>query len=160
VPGFQQPPKLLCGAARHVRMGPVGGALMKIAARGSSGAATVVAVAAGCLALLAAPGISLSAGFPAGSPSRSNRSVIVLVQADENVTPTQLDKFIAVYKAMQHNHSLTVEQAAAAQGLTLRQFRDVEQRVEHNDTAREAVRRALAQSATQSSPGPKQRPRH
>jgi hypothetical protein len=132
---------------------------MKIASQGSIGAATVAA-AAGCLALLATPGISLSARFPAGSSSYSGRSAIVLAQADENVTPAQLDKYIAVYKAMQHNHSLTVEQAAGAQGLTLRQFRDVEQRVERNEVAREAVRRALAQSAVQPSPEPKQKPRH
>jgi hypothetical protein len=64
---------------------------------------------------------------------------------------------------MQHNHSLTVEQAAAAQGLTLRQFRDVEQRVERNDVARQTVRRALAKSAVQSTPSApesKQKPQH
>jgi hypothetical protein len=122
---------------------------MKIGWQSSIGAATI-AVAAGCLVLLASPGTSLWAGSTAGIARRSGRSPIVLAQANENIPPAQLNKYIAVYKAMQHNHSLTVEQAAATQGLTLRQFRDVEQRVESNDVARQTARRALAQSAAQS----------
>lgn len=136
---------------------------MKTAWQCSLGTATVAAAAAAYVALLANPGISFGAGFPAIGSNRSGRAAIVLAQADENVSPGQLNKYIAVYKAMQHNHSLTVEQAAASQGLTLQQFRDVEQRVERNDVARQTVRRALAHGAmhsTPSAPGGKQKTQH
>jgi len=53
---------------------------------------------------------------------------------------------------MQHSHRLTVEQAAATQGLTLRAFRDLEQRVEGNDAARDEARRELKESAQQPTP--------
>lgn len=115
----------------------------------------MAAAAAGGIALLASPAMLLGAGLPQNGPAavRGVRApAIVLAQADENVTQAQLDKYIAVYKAMQRNHGLTVEQAAAAQGLTLDQFRDVERRIERNDVARNAVRHALAKSAAQSTP--------
>ena len=42
---------------------------------------------------------------------------------DEEAIPThQLDKYIAVYSAMQKNHSLSVDQAASKQGLTVDEF--------------------------------------
>jgi hypothetical protein len=84
----------------------------------------------------------------AGSRSAA-ASAITLAQADENVPPEQIDKYVAVYKSMQHNHRLSVEQAAAAQGLSLHAFRDLEQRIERNDVARDEVRHALATSAEQ-----------
>jgi hypothetical protein len=63
---------------------------------------------------------------------------------DENeIAPEQVEKYIAVYKAMQHNHSLTIEQAAPAQGLTVDAFRDIEHRIERDDMIREHVRQAL-----------------
>jgi hypothetical protein len=57
---------------------------------------------------------------------------IVVVQADEKtkasevVSSNEVNKYVAVYKAMQHNHRLTAEQAAATQGLTAEAFRDLE----------------------------------
>jgi hypothetical protein len=59
------------------------------------------------------------------------------------VPPDQVEKYIAVYRATQSNHSLTVEQAAAQQGLTVTQFRELEGRIERNDALRERVRKAL-----------------
>jgi hypothetical protein len=53
---------------------------------------------------------------------------------------------------MQHNHRLTAEQAAAMQGLTAKAFRDLEQRIERNDLARDQARRALAEGAQQMAP--------
>ena len=64
---------------------------------------------------------------------------------DENaeVPPAQVDKYVAVYKAMQHDHSLTVEEAASKQGMTLAAFRSLEAKIERDDVLRERVRKAL-----------------
>jgi hypothetical protein len=77
-------------------------------------------------------------------------SAIILAQADEEVSSEQIDKYVAVYRSMQRNHSLSVEQAAAAQGLSLRAFREIEDRIERNDVARDEARRALAAGTDQS----------
>ncbi len=44
-------------------------------------------------------------------------------QANEQVPSDEIKKYVAVYIAMQRDHNLTVEQAAAAQGLTVAAFR-------------------------------------
>lgn len=62
---------------------------------------------------------------------------------ESEVAPEQVEKYIAVYKAMQRNHGLKVEQAAASQGLSLDAFRDIERRIERDDMIRERVRQAL-----------------
>ena len=62
---------------------------------------------------------------------------------DKDVPPSQVDKYIGVYEAMQKDHNLTVEQAASKQGLTVAQFRELEGRIERDDTLRERVRKAL-----------------
>jgi hypothetical protein len=73
-----------------------------------------------------------------------------LGQADEDTSPgkgaspDQIEKYVAVYRAMQRNHNLTIEQAAAAQGLTVATFRELEQRIESDELARDHARRALA----------------
>jgi hypothetical protein len=64
-------------------------------------------------------------------------------EEEEEVPPEEIEKYIAVYKAMQRDHSLTVERAAAQQGLTLAQFRQIENKVERDDLIRERVREAL-----------------
>ncbi len=63
---------------------------------------------------------------------------------DAEVPPDKVEKYINVYKAMQRDHGLTVEQAAGAQGLTLEAFREIESKVERDDLVREHVRQALA----------------
>ena len=65
------------------------------------------------------------------------------------VSPEQLQRYVAVYRAMQHNHGLTIEKAAASQGLTVPAFRDLERRIESDDLARDGARRALAAPAGQ-----------
>jgi hypothetical protein len=62
---------------------------------------------------------------------------------DKDVPTSQVDKYISVYESMQKDHSLTVEQAASKQGLTVAQFRDLENKIENDDTLRERVRKAL-----------------
>jgi len=69
--------------------------------------------------------------------------------SDEEAIPTdQVDKYIAVYSAMQKNHGLSVEQAASKQGLTVDQFRTLEDKIERNPVIHERVLDALKASAT------------
>jgi len=87
--------------------------------------------------------------------SRICRVLPVIAQNDETddneVSTDEVDKFVSVYKAMQRNRSLTVDQAAAAQGLTLEQFRQLENRVQRDDAALQEARDEL-QAAAQASP--------
>jgi hypothetical protein len=72
---------------------------------------------------------------------------------ETEVSPVDVEKYINVYKAMQKNHSLTVEQAASQQGLTVQGFRTLESRIERDDALRERVRKALRAPA-EASPTP------
>ena len=90
---------------------------------------------------------------------RASTAGMVLVQADENMqanepSQAEIKKYVAVYIAMQRNHDLKVEQAAAAQGLTVNAFRELEQRIEQNETARDEARRVLAEGTQQMAPPP------
>jgi len=71
--------------------------------------------------------------------------------SDSEVPPDQVEKYVTVYKDMQRDRSLTVETAAAKEGLTVVEFRDLEQRVERDDAARDQVRTEL-QAAVQNKP--------
>ena len=62
------------------------------------------------------------------------------------VAPAAVEKYIEVQKAMQKNHSLTVEQACTQQGIQIASFRDIENRIERDDALRERVRKALRDS--------------
>jgi hypothetical protein len=62
---------------------------------------------------------------------------------DKDVPTNQVDKYISVYESMQKDHNLTVEQATSKQGLTVAQFREIEGKIERDDTLRERVRKAL-----------------
>jgi len=66
---------------------------------------------------------------------------------DKDVATSQVDKYISVYEAMQKDHSLTVEEAASKQGLTVAEFRSLENKIENDDTLRERVRKALRHAA-------------
>jgi len=78
---------------------------------------------------------------------------------DENeVSTNDLEKYVSVYKAMQLNRGLTAEQAAAAQGLTIQQFRQLENRVERDDAALQQARDELQGAAAQASHSPGEKP--
>jgi hypothetical protein len=81
-----------------------------------------------------------------------------LAQDDEGdsseVASTQIDKYVAVYRAMQRDHGLTVEQAALQQGLTVQAFRQLEDRIERDEAAREQARSQLQAAAANESPSP------
>jgi hypothetical protein len=87
----------------------------------------------------------------AGIVVRNGPSDNNLSQADDDTSSgkgaslDQIEKYVAVYRAMQRNHNLTIEQAAAAQGLTMAAFRELEQRIESDELARDDARRALAE---------------
>lgn len=86
----------------------------------------------------------------AASKTAAPARAIMLAQDDDassnpGASPDQIEKYVAVYRAMQRNHSLTVQQAAAAQGLTVAAFRELEQRIEHDDVSRDSARHALAE---------------
>jgi hypothetical protein len=73
-------------------------------------------------------------------------------ESDENeVSTDDVEKYVSVYKAMQRNRSLTVDQAAAGQGLTTKQFRELEDRVQRDDAALEQAREELQAAAPRSS---------
>ncbi|HLW69202.1 MAG TPA: hypothetical protein VKS22_01130 [Candidatus Binataceae bacterium] len=100
------------------------------------------------LSLAARPLHAASALFITGS-----LSISTLTQASANseeeaeVPPEQVEKYIAVYRAMQHDRTLPIEQAASQQGMTLEAFRQLENRVQRDDGAMEHVRDALKESA-------------
>ncbi|HTR61625.1 MAG TPA: hypothetical protein VMH37_07950 [Candidatus Binataceae bacterium] len=111
------------------------------------------------ISALAAPiAPAICAGSPgtigAGASSSSSRAFIAQdddVTSDENdVAPQDVDKYIKVYQAMQHDRNLTVEQATAQQGITVSQFRTMEDKIERNDALREHVRDALKPKAAAS----------
>jgi hypothetical protein len=67
---------------------------------------------------------------------------------DENgVSSDQIEKYVAVYRDMQRNRSLTVENAAAKESLSISQFRQLEQKIERDEVAREHVRTELQAAA-------------
>jgi len=73
---------------------------------------------------------------------------------DENeVSSEDIEKYVSVYKAMQRDRSLNIDQAAAAQGLTTRQFRQLENRVQRDEAALQQARDEL-QAAAKASPVP------
>lgn len=103
---------------------------------------------------------ALAAWRPSASASTIRSPIspsTVLVQSDNDsdtvqVPPAEVDRYLAVYKAMQRDHSLTAEKAAAEQGMTLQAFRDLESRIERDDAATQHVRDELQKSARHAAP--------
>ncbi len=107
-----------------------------------------------CAAALAAavPGPSGAAAAAAPRTLRSD-SRIQLAQFDSgedqpDVPTADVEKYVRVYRAMQANHTLTVQQACAQQGLTVDGFRTLENRIQRNDALRMRVRKELRAKAT------------
>src|SRR5690242_15776427 len=80
-------------------------------------------VAAAAAALIAGPYPFAFASAQSAVQRRSSGGAIQLAQAeseDDSAPPSdQVEKYIAVYSAMQHDHNLTVDQAASKEGLTV-----------------------------------------
>ena len=111
------------------------------------------------VAIVANAGAARCAAYPQSGPARSGayfRSAPALVQDDDegansDVPSDQVEKYVAVYKDMQRDRSLTVETAAAKEGLTIAEFRELERKIGRDDAAREHVRTEL-QAAAASKP--------
>lgn len=114
-----------------------GSALLAIGLCGGLGAATLVPAHAAFAADFT-PQLHLRQVAQSGSSSDDQ----------SEVPPKQVEKYIAIYKATQANHSLTVEQAASQQGLTVPQFRALEGKIERDDALRARVRKALRNSSS------------
>ncbi len=88
----------------------------------------------------------------------SSQTVDKLIAQDDSdsdeieVPPGDIEKYVAVYRAMQRDRTLTVDQAATQNGLTLQTFRDLESRVERDDAALQRARDELQAAAVQASP--------
>ena len=67
--------------------------------------------------------------------------------SDTEIPPDQVQKYIAVYKDMQHDRSLSVEQAAGKEGMSISEFRGLEQKIERDEPTREHVRDELESEA-------------
>lgn len=72
-------------------------------------------------------------------------------EASPVITPTvseaELDRYIAVYKAMHADHSLTIDEAVRPHGITVEEFRALERRIQENHRLVEKVREALLEYA-------------
>lgn len=90
--------------------------------------------------------------FPAGAPGRIAQDDESPDDEDTTVPSDQVEKYIAVYVAMQRDHSLTVEQAAGKQGLSVSEFRALEDKIEESPVAHERVMDALKAAATGKKP--------
>jgi hypothetical protein len=117
------------------------------------------AVAWFCLAAAACPSSSPVWGALSHSGEIAHTSA-TFVQDDSNtdepeVSPAEVEQYVAVYKAMQHDRSLTAEQAAGHQGLSLEAFRELESRVERDGAAMQRARDELQASAIQVTPAPR-----
>ena len=90
--------------------------------------------------------------------------VLKLTQEDDQdtenneVSPAQVEQYLKVYKAMQLDRRLTVEQATAAQHMTVEQFRNIEARIERDGVLRERIRRELLKTAQEKSNALKLKP--
>lgn len=104
------------------------------------------------MTMMAVPSVMLH------TASASSRSAIpATAQSDSDtdeseVTSAQIEKYVAVYKAMQHDRSLTVDAAAAEKGMTLAAFRQLEGLVQRDEGALQQVRRKLQASASEPAP--------
>ncbi len=104
--------------------------------------------------------VGLSPLHASGGDGYENRQTLHKTQfaqeandTDESeVSPAQVEKFVAVYKAMQRDRSLTVEAAAAENGMTVEAFRALESRVERDEAAMARARQLLQASAAQPQP--------
>lgn len=65
------------------------------------------------------------------------------------VSDTELQLYIAVYKAMQSDHGLEIEQALVGRGVSLDEFRSIERRIQSRQPLVEKVRAALLEHAKQ-----------
>jgi hypothetical protein len=85
-----------------------------------------------------------------------------IAQDDDNnqtdIPPESIAKYVAVYRDMQRDRTLTVKQAAAKEGMPMAQFRNLEGQIERDESARQQVRDELQAAAKNASPAAAQSP--
>jgi hypothetical protein len=87
---------------------------------------------------------SVAPAFSLGHSRVAAATQVAQAEGEEAAPPSdQVDKYIAVYTAMQRDHNLTVDQAASKQGLTVAQFRSLEDRIQRNPVVHDRVLAAL-----------------
>jgi hypothetical protein len=101
--------------------------------------ATIILMAVGVFFVMAA----IKAGVIGNHSSFFSQRAPEVSNDDDTPAPADIKRYVAVYRAMQHDHGLTVEQACSQQGLTVSAFRDIERKVERNDHVRNRVREQL-----------------
>lgn len=121
------------------------------------------AVAFAILVIAVAAGYSLARLRTNSAGNVATLRSLNLTQDDQDsegndVSPAQVEQYVKVYESMQRDRTLTVDQAAAKQHLTVDQFRDIETRVERDGVLRERVRRELLNMAQQKSNALKLKP--
>ena len=104
------------------------------------------------MTMMAVPSVMLHT-----ASASSHSAIPATAQSDSDtdeseVTSAQIEKYVAVYKAMQHDRSLTVDAAAAEKGMTLAAFRQLEGLVQRDEGALQQVRRKLQASASEPAP--------
>jgi hypothetical protein len=99
----------------------------------------------------------------AQSSARCAFNATRMAQADNDkqgeVPPEAITKYVAVYRDMQRDRGLTVEQAAAKEGMSLAEFRKLEGSIERNSPARGQARKELQAAAKGSVASPAPSPR-
>lgn len=79
-------------------------------------------------------------------PALDSLSDLVASSSDA-VTEAEFERYTRVLEGMQADHTLSVEQAAERESVTVEQFREMERRVQRNDALVERVREALKRKA-------------
>ncbi len=101
------------------------------------------------------PTLALAMGNIKSRVLHTTGSIILVQDEGDNdnseVTSAEVEKYVAVYRAMHRDRSLTVEQAAAQQGMTVAAFRALENRVQRDDAALQHARDELQDSAIHAS---------
>jgi hypothetical protein len=70
---------------------------------------------------------------------------------DRRVSDEELEVYIDVYRTMQSDHGLTIEDVTGEKNLTLEEFRSLERRVQNNSAYVERVREALLEHVQRNS---------
>lgn len=86
-------------------------------------------------------------------PSEAGKPVAQLVSGPplKPVSNEEVELYLEVYKSMQNDRDLEIDQAVAPHGLSLQEFRDIERRVQMRSSLVDRVRRELVEHAEENS---------
>ena len=120
-------------------------------------AAILLIITAGGFAITKVRPIVASAWLGAGSDGWQIGQEDQESEAEE-VAPEQIEKYVKVYTAMQHDRTLTIDQATAREHLSVAAFRDIESKIERDGVLRDRVRRELLKAAEEKTKALKLKP--